>query len=54
MINTEIMVKLARGRGCTIVEVGVYHFPRTAGAPQGARVRASPGPARGKEDATRT
>jgi len=38
MINTEIMVKLAR-RGATIVEVGVSHFPRTAGAPQGAKVR---------------
>jgi len=38
MINTEIMVKLARN-GCTIVEVGVSHFPRVAGAPQGAKVR---------------
>jgi hypothetical protein len=38
MINTEIMVKLARS-GCTIVEVGVSHFPRTSGAPQGAKVR---------------
>jgi hypothetical protein len=38
MINTEVMVKLARS-GCTIVEVGVSHFPRTSGAPQGAKVR---------------
>jgi hypothetical protein len=38
MINTEIMVKLAR-RGCKIVEVGVSHYPRTSGAPQGAKVR---------------
>jgi hypothetical protein len=38
MINTEIMVKLARG-GCTIVEVGVTHFPRMAGSPQGAKLR---------------
>jgi hypothetical protein len=38
MINTEIMVKLARS-GCLIVEVGVNHFPRTAGAPQGAKLR---------------
>ena len=43
MINTEIMVKLAR-RGCTIVEVGVSHYPRTSGAPQGARVRVIAGP----------
>jgi glycosyltransferase involved in cell wall biosynthesis len=38
MINTEIMVKLARN-GCLIIEVGVNHFPRTAGAPQGAKLR---------------
>jgi glycosyltransferase involved in cell wall biosynthesis len=38
MINTEIMVKLARS-GCLIIEVGVNHFPRTAGAPQGAKLR---------------
>ena len=38
MINTEIMVKLARN-GCTIVEVGVTHFPRTSGVPQGAKLR---------------
>ncbi|MGH9205235.1 MAG: glycosyltransferase family 2 protein, partial [Acidimicrobiales bacterium] len=38
MINTEIMVKLARG-GSAIVEVGVTHFPRTAGSPQGAKLR---------------
>lgn len=38
MINTEIMVKLAR-LGCTIVEVGVSNFPRRSGAPQGAKLR---------------
>jgi len=38
MINTEIMVKLARS-GATIIEVGVTHLPRTAGSPQGARPR---------------
>lgn len=37
MINTEIMVKLARS-GCTIVEVGVTHFPRKGGAPHGAKL----------------
>jgi glycosyltransferase involved in cell wall biosynthesis len=36
MINTEIMVKLARA-GWRIVEVGVTHLPRQAGEPQGAR-----------------
>jgi glycosyltransferase involved in cell wall biosynthesis len=35
MINTEIMAKLSRA-GRTIVEVGVTHRPRTAGAPSGA------------------
>jgi glycosyltransferase involved in cell wall biosynthesis len=38
MINTEIMVKLARG-GWRIVEVGVTHLPRAAGNPQGAKPR---------------
>ena len=37
MINTEIMVKLAR-RGCSIVEVGVSHFERQSGSPQGAKL----------------
>ena len=35
MINTEIMAKLSRA-GRTIVEVGVTHRPRTAGAASGA------------------
>jgi glycosyltransferase involved in cell wall biosynthesis len=38
MINTEIMVKLARA-GCRVVEVGVTHLPRTAGEPSGANLR---------------
>jgi glycosyltransferase involved in cell wall biosynthesis len=38
MINTEIMVKLARS-GCRIVEVGVSHRARTEGTPQGAKLR---------------
>jgi glycosyltransferase involved in cell wall biosynthesis len=38
MINTEIMVKLARA-GWRIVEVGVTHLPRQAGEPQGARIK---------------
>jgi hypothetical protein len=38
MINTEIMVKLARS-GSSVVEVGVTHLPRTAGTPQGAKPR---------------
>jgi hypothetical protein len=38
MINTEVMVKLARA-GCRIVEVAVTHHPRTAGRPQGAKLR---------------
>ena len=38
MINTEIMVKLARA-GWRIVEVGVTHLPRRAGEPQGARFK---------------
>jgi glycosyltransferase involved in cell wall biosynthesis len=36
MINTEIMVKLAR-RGATVVEVGVTHMPRIAGSTTGAK-----------------
>jgi glycosyltransferase involved in cell wall biosynthesis len=36
MINTEIMVKLAR-RGWTVVEVAVTHLPRTAGSTTGAK-----------------
>ncbi len=38
MIDTEIMVKLARG-GSSIVEVGVTHLPRTAGTARGAKLR---------------
>jgi glycosyltransferase involved in cell wall biosynthesis len=36
MINTEIMVKLARA-GWTVVEVGVTHLPRMAGSTTGAK-----------------
>ncbi len=35
MVNTELMVKLARS-GASVVEVGVTHLPRTAGASSGA------------------
>lgn len=35
MINTEVMVKLAR-RGASVVEVGVHHRPRRAGEARGA------------------
>jgi glycosyltransferase involved in cell wall biosynthesis len=38
MINTEIMVKLARGGGF-VVEVGVTHRPRVAGRASGAGMR---------------
>jgi hypothetical protein len=38
MINTEIMVKLARS-GRRIVEVRVTHLPRQAGKPHGASPR---------------
>jgi len=38
MVNTELMVKLGRS-GFRLVEVGVTHYPRTAGAPQGASLR---------------
>jgi glycosyltransferase involved in cell wall biosynthesis len=38
MVNTELMVKLGRS-GYRVVEIGVSHYPRTAGTPQGARVR---------------
>jgi len=38
MINTELIVKLARG-GSKVVEVGVTHLPRTAGEPSGANLR---------------
>ncbi|HWB67189.1 MAG TPA: glycosyltransferase family 2 protein [Mycobacteriales bacterium] len=38
MVNTELMVKLGRS-GYRVVEVGVQHFPRTAGKPQGADIK---------------
>jgi glycosyltransferase involved in cell wall biosynthesis len=38
MVNTELMVKLGRS-GYRVVEIGVNHFPRTAGSPQGASLR---------------
>ncbi|HVX68581.1 MAG TPA: glycosyltransferase family 2 protein [Mycobacteriales bacterium] len=38
MVNTELMVKLGRS-GYRVVEVGVSHFPRTAGKPQGASIK---------------
>ncbi|MGN6475401.1 MAG: glycosyltransferase family 2 protein [Mycobacteriales bacterium] len=38
MVNTELMVKLGRS-GYRVVEVGVQHFPRTAGTPQGASLK---------------
>ena len=34
MVNTELMVKLGRS-GCAIVEIGVRHYPRTAGRARG-------------------
>ena len=38
MVNTELMVLLGRS-GYRVVEVGVSHFPRTAGKPQGASIK---------------
>jgi glycosyltransferase involved in cell wall biosynthesis len=38
MVNTELMVKLGRN-GVGVVEVGVSHFPRTAGVARGANLR---------------
>lgn len=38
MVNTELMVKLGRS-GAGVVEVGVTHRPRTAGASRGAHPR---------------
>jgi glycosyltransferase involved in cell wall biosynthesis len=35
MVNTELMVKLGRN-GASVVEVGVHHRPRVAGAARGA------------------
>jgi glycosyltransferase involved in cell wall biosynthesis len=38
MVNTELMVKLGRA-GRSVVELGVTHYPRTAGEPRGAHPR---------------
>jgi glycosyltransferase involved in cell wall biosynthesis len=38
MVNTELMVKLGRA-GAGVLEVGVTHYPRTAGAARGANPR---------------
>jgi glycosyltransferase involved in cell wall biosynthesis len=38
MVNTELMVKLGRS-GYRVVEIGVSHYPRTAGTPRGANLR---------------
>ena len=35
MVNTELMVRIARA-GYSVVELGVTHYPRTAGKPRGA------------------
>jgi glycosyltransferase involved in cell wall biosynthesis len=35
-LSAELLIKL-RARGRTVVEVGVPHYPRTAGSPTGAR-----------------
>ncbi|HEV2369765.1 MAG TPA: FAD-dependent oxidoreductase, partial [Acidimicrobiales bacterium] len=38
MVNTELMVKLGRS-GAGVVEIGVRHYPRTAGQARGAHPR---------------
>jgi glycosyltransferase involved in cell wall biosynthesis len=38
MVNTELMVKLGRS-GAGVVEIGVTHYPRTAGSARGASVK---------------
>lgn len=38
MVNTELMAKLANAQ-CSIIEVGVHHYPRTAGHPTGGSPR---------------
>lgn len=38
MVNTELMVKLGRS-GAGVVEIGVRHYPRTAGKARGANPR---------------
>lgn len=38
MVNTELMVRIARA-GFSVVELGVSHYPRTAGKARGANLR---------------
>jgi len=38
LINAEILARATR-RGCRIVEVGVHHYPRTAGKQTGANLK---------------
>jgi len=38
LIDTEVLARAAR-KGCTIVQRGVHHYPRTAGAQTGASLR---------------
>ena len=38
MVNTELMVKIGRS-GASVVELGVAHYPRTAGKARGAHPR---------------
>ena len=38
IVNTELMVKLGRS-GCGVVEVGVSHYPRTAGRARGVNAK---------------
>jgi len=38
LIDTEVLARAAR-KGCTIVQRGVHHYPRTAGAQTGANLR---------------
>jgi hypothetical protein len=38
LIDTEILAR-AKQRGYTIGQVGVHHYPRTAGAQTGANLR---------------
>lgn len=38
LIDTEILARLSR-KGYTITQVGVHHYPRTAGKPTGANIK---------------
>jgi glycosyltransferase involved in cell wall biosynthesis len=38
LINVEILAKLKK-MGCKVVEAGVHHYPRTAGAQTGAKLK---------------